>query len=128
MYKNIFLLIVLTLAGTALFYLIDFLVKDEGTDLFFTQQITEPDSYRAEFQDVNDTRAHIFIDTCVQCHDVPDAKAHTAKEWPGIVSEMVRLLKEMKQAKPELRAWFIPTPEQTEKITAYLVERADQDE
>ncbi|GEM_PF-4895436 len=127
MFKNILLLICLTLAGVALFYLIDFWVKDEGTDLFFTQQITEPDAYRAEFQDANDTRTHLFIKTCVQCHDVPDPKAHTASEWPPLVSEMVRLLKETRQAKPEARSWFIPGPTETEKIVAYLVERAGKD-
>lgn len=129
MYKNILLLLGFILAGYALFYLIDFWVEKEGkAGLSFTQQLVEPDTYRAEFQDVNDTRTHLLIKVCVQCHDVPSPKAHRAQEWPTVVSEMLRQLKAKQRANPLAQLWIIPNEEETEKIIAYLSEYAKKDD
>lgn len=127
MYKNILLLIFLTLVGLGLFQMIDYWVEERGKgkqDLSFTQQLVEPESYRSEFLDVNDTRTHIIIRVCVQCHDVPTPKAHTAGEWPAVVSKMLRALEEKQRANPTAQIWTIPTAEEREQITAYLSEYA----
>ncbi len=131
MFKNIIILICFTLAGLGLFQLIDFWVEERGVgkkDLSFTQQLVEPESYRSEFLDVNDTRTHLIIRVCVQCHDVPTPTAHTAGEWPAVVAKMLTALEEKKRADFTGRTWIIPTAEEREKMIAYLSENAKPDD
>lgn len=129
MYKNVLLLIGFILAGLGLFQVIDFLVESQGKkDLAFTQKLVVADSYRAVFQDLNDTRTHLLIIICVQCHDVPSPEAHTAQEWPAVVSKMLRELDAKQQANPNAQKWIIPTKAERNKIIAYLSEYAKKDE
>lgn len=129
MYKNVLLLIGFIFAGLGLFQVIDFLVESHGKkDLSFTQKLVVADSYRAVFQNLNDTRTHLLITVCVQCHDVPSPEAHTAQEWPAVVSEMLQQLDAKQRANPSAQKWIIPTKDEKEKIIAYLSEYAKKDE
>ncbi len=131
MFKNILILLGFTLAGFGLFRGIDYWVEEKGAgkkDLSFTQQLVDPESYRSEFLDVNDTRTHLIIRVCVQCHDVPTPKAHTAEEWPAVVKKMLTALKEKRRADFTGQIWIIPTAEEREKIIAYLSENAKSNE
>lgn len=53
-----------------------------------------------------------FVQTCMQCHELPDPTQHTPDEWPLVIQRMKRHMGSMGK--------LVPDPEQEQGIIGYL--------
>lgn len=58
----------------------------------------------------------LFVQTCSRCHIVPDPQAHSAAQWPGVVSRMELHMSQAGQAPLDKK--------QIEQIDSFLEQHA----
>ena len=69
-------------------------------------------------EDQTSESAQIFIQTCTQCHMLPNPKLHTKKEWPDVVSRMINRLRRRKFFSSQ--PLFVPGNHKANQIVDYL--------
>ncbi len=58
----------------------------------------------------------LFRTTCAQCHALPDAKLHTAGEWPAVVERMREHMKSMNKT--------VITDRERDQIVVFLARKS----
>ena len=52
------------------------------------------ENQRPGYSDLNSRAGREFAQTCSQCHPLPDARQHTAQQWPGVIARMEQHMRE----------------------------------
>ena len=64
--------------------------------------------------------AHLLQQFCMQCHNLPDPRLHTASEWPGIVARMNMRMQMMGGMMHGMMGVVAPTGAELDALLAYL--------
>lgn len=73
----------------------------------------------AELPDPKSEGAKLVTEFCVQCHDLPSPKQHSASGWPPTVDRMYNRINMMSTSNNPMQI-KVPTEAELGKITAYL--------
>ncbi len=61
----------------------------EGTELLnYLKRYSLHAADQSKLEHLDTPSGIAFLQTCAQCHALPDPKQHTAQEWPGVTTRM----------------------------------------
>lgn len=119
MRKNLFLVYAALLLSVAAALVIWMIVVPDAPADPSTKPLPLPVGFRSEMlADQASDGAVIFIKTCGQCHNLPNPKMHTDKEWPGVVGRMDKRLILRKSFYQ--KSLFVPNDNEHRLMVAYL--------
>ena len=119
--QHLFLVYAALLLGGAGVLVIWMILSPDAPPDPATKPLPLPSGFRAELlSDRSSDGAVVFIKTCGQCHDLPNPKLHSTRDWPSVVSKMARhlIVRKAFYKKP----LFIPNDAEYQRLVAYLAE------
>jgi len=93
--------------------------SQEGTELLtYLRQHSLHTADQGKLEHLDTPSGMAFLQTCAQCHALPDPKQHTTQEWPGVTTRMNQNLQQMQ--KPVIQ------PKEKALIVQFLLQAASR--
>ncbi len=127
MKRHLLLVVSAGLLTVAVGLVVSLVVSPEERPADTVKPLPPPSGFRAEMlADSSSEGARAFIRICTQCHDLPNPKMHTSKEWPQIVHRMITRLIRRKALSMSPTPLYLPSTTADAQIVTYLKENGSK--